>query len=309
MAAIMTALQNEPGTDDGVSTRGVTTGDRKRHRRKASLARNWWGYLLLIAAGLAFVLPLYILVTTAFKTNGEIYTWPMKWLPSEFTWDNLVAAWELAPFDAFITNSVIVTVIGATAKIVLAVFTAYAFAFLPFPGKNVLFLIMLGALMVPGHVTLLVNYITIGNMGLINTYAGLILPGVASAFGTFLLRQHFLSLPKEVFEAAEVDGAGHLRKLFSFALPMSIPAVATVGLIAVIDEWNNFVWPLIITNSVNMRTLPIGLMYLKANDGLTSWGVLMSGTLVVVLPMLIVFLFAQRFIVTGLTGAAAGSGR
>ncbi|MDP3952487.1 MAG: carbohydrate ABC transporter permease [Microbacterium sp.] len=305
----MSALQEHAVTDDTASTRGVTTGDRKRHRRKANFARNWWGYLLLIAAGLAFVLPLYILVTTAFKTNGEIYTWPMKWLPSELTWDNLVAAWELAPFDAFITNSVIVTVIGATAKIVLAVFTAYAFAYLPFPGKNVLFLVMLGALMVPGHVTLLVNYITIGNMGLINTYAGLILPGVASAFGTFLLRQHFLSLPKEVFEAAEVDGAGHLRKLFSFALPMSIPAVATVGLIAVIDEWNSFVWPLIITNSVNMRTLPIGLMYLKANDGLTSWGVLMSGTLVVVLPMLIVFLFAQRFIVTGLTGAAAGSGR
>jgi len=309
MAAIMTALQDRPATDDTVSTGGAASGDRKRHRRRASFARTWWGYLLLIAAGLAFVLPLYILVTTAFKTNGEIYTWPTKWLPSEFTWDNLVAAWELAPFDAFITNSVIVTVVGATAKIVLAVFTAYAFAYLPFPGKNVLFLVMLGALMVPGHVTLLVNYITIGNMGLINTYAGLILPGVASAFGTFLLRQHFLSLPKEVFEAAEVDGAGHLRKLFSFALPMSIPAVATVGLIAVIDEWNNFVWPLIITNSVNMRTLPIGLMYLKANDGLTSWGVLMSGTLVVVLPMLIVFLFAQRFIVTGLTGAAAGSGR
>lgn len=309
MATIMGALQEQPVTDDTASSGGAPAGDRKRHRRRANFARNWWGYLLLIAAGLAFVLPLYILVTTAFKTNGEIYIWPMKWLPSEFTWDNLVAAWQLAPFDAFITNSVIVTVIGATAKIVLAVFTAYAFAYLPFPGKNVLFLVMLGALMVPGHVTLLVNYITIGNMGLINTYAGLILPGVASAFGTFLLRQHFLSLPKEVFEAAEVDGAGHLRKLFSFALPMSIPAVATVGLIAVIDEWNSFVWPLIITNSVNMRTLPIGLMYLKANDGLTSWGVLMSGTLVVVLPMLIVFLFAQRFIVTGLTGAAAGSGR
>src|SRR5699024_6419904 len=143
-----------------------------------------------------------------------------------------------------------------------------------------------GALMVPGHVTLLVNYITIGNMGMINTYAGLILPGVASAFGTFLLRQHFMSLPSEVFEAAEVDGAGHLRKLVSFVLPMSVPAVATVALVAVIDEWNNFVWPLIITNSVNMRTLPIGLMYLKSNEGLTNWGVLMSGTLIVVLPML-----------------------
>lgn len=309
MAAMMNVLQEKPVADDAENAGEPTTGDRRAPRRKATFARNWWGYLLLIAAGLAFVLPLYILVTTAFKTNGEIYTWPMQWLPTAFTWDNLVTAWELAPFDAFITNSVIVTVIGATAKVVLAVFAAYAFAYLPFPGKNVLFLVMLGALMVPGHVTLLVNYITIGNMGLINTYVGLILPGVASAFGTFLLRQHFLSLPKEIFEAAEVDGAGHLRKLFSFALPMSIPAVATVGLIAVIDEWNNFVWPLIITNSVNMRTLPIGLMYLKANDGLTSWGVLMSGTLVVVLPMLIVFLFAQRFIVTGLTGAAAGNGR
>src|SRR5699024_10325698 len=136
---------------------------------------------------------------------------------------------------------------------------------------------------------------------LINTYAGLILPGVASAFGTFLLRQHFMSLPSEVFEAAEVDGCGHLRRLFSFTLPMSIPAVATVALVAVIDEWNNFVWPLIITNSVDMRTLPIGLMYLKANDGVTNWGVLMSGTLIVVLPMLLVFLCAQRYIVSGLT--------
>lgn len=308
MAVMMNALSQDASADaDGTPV--VTPPAAGRARRKVNLSRNWWGYLLLLAAALAFVLPLYILVTTAFKTNGDIFTWPMKWLPSEFTWDNLVMAWELAPFGDFIANSVIVTVVGATAKVALAVSTAYAFAYLPFPGKKILFVVMLGALMVPGHVTLLVNYITIGNMGLINTYAGIILPGVASAFGTFLLRQHFLSLPTEIFEAAEVDGAGHFRKLFSFALPMSIPAVATVGLIAVIDEWNNFVWPLIITNSVNMRTLPIGLMYLKANDGLTSWGVLMSGTLVVVLPMLIVFLFAQRFIVTGLTGAAAGGGR
>lgn len=281
----------------------------KARRRSRKLVRNWWGFLLLIAAALMFVVPLYMLVTTAFKTNSEIYAWPPRLLPSELTWDNLRSAWALAPFDQFIKNSVIVTVVGSSAKVLLAIFTAYAFAFLPFPGKKILFLVMLGALMVPGHVTLLVNYITIGNMGMINTYPGLILPGVASAFGTFLLRQHFLALPKELFEAAEVDGAGHFRKLFSMVIPMSIPAVATVALIAVIDDWNEFVWPLIITNSVNMRTLPIGLMYLKANDGMTNWGVLMSGTLIVVLPMLLVFLFAQRYIVTGLTGAAAGGGR
>ena len=281
----------------------------RRHRHRVRLSRTWWGFLLLLAAGLAFVVPLYMLLTTAFKTNAEIYAWPMKFFPSELTWDNLATAWELAPFGAFIKNSVLVTVIGSVGKVILAVFTAYAFAFLPFPGKKGLFLVMLGALMVPGHVTLLVNYITIGNLGLINTYAGLILPGVGSAFGTFLLRQHFMTLPGEIFEAAELDGAGHLRKLTALVVPMSVPAVATVGLVAIIDEWNSFVWPLIITNSVNMRTLPIGLMYLKANDGLTSWGVLMSGTLIVVLPMLLVFLLAQRYIVTGLTGAAAGGGR
>lgn len=297
-----------PRTDSSASpvtpSRPVTA-----RRRSRKLIRNWWGFLLLVAAALMFVIPLYMLVTTAFKTNSEVYAWPPRLLPSELTWDNMRSAWTLAPFDQFIKNSVIVTAVGAAAKVLLAIFTAYAFAFLPFPGKRILFLVMLGALMVPGHVTLLVNYITIGNMGMINTYPGLILPGVASAFGTFLLRQHFLALPKELFEAAEVDGAGHFRKLFSMVIPMSIPAVATVALIAVIDDWNEFVWPLIITNSVNMRTLPIGLMYLKANDGMTNWGVLMSGTLIVVLPMLLVFLFAQRYIVTGLTGAAAGGGR
>jgi sn-glycerol 3-phosphate transport system permease protein len=303
-----TTTTSPPRSAD-VAPSASVAGRRERGRRPGRLSRTWWGFLLLAAAALAFIIPLYMLVTTAFKTNAEIYAWPMKFFPSELTWTNLLTAWEVAPFDAFIKNSVLVTSIGSVAKVILAVFTAYAFAFLPFPGKKGLFLVMLGALMVPGHVTLLVNYITIGNLGLINTYAGLILPGVASAFGTFLLRQHFMSLPGEVFEAAELDGAGHLRTLRSLVVPMSVPAIATVALVAVIDEWNSFVWPLIITNSVNMRTLPIGLMYLKANDGVTSWGVLMSGTLIVVLPMLLVFLFAQRFIVTGLTGAAAGGGR
>src|SRR5699024_804008 len=177
--------------------------------------------------GLMFLVPLYMLVLAAAKTTAEIHSWPLKWLPSELTPDNLADAWRIAPFGAFIKNSLIVTVFGATLKVALAIFAGYAFAFLPFPGKKWLFVAMLGALMVPGHVTLLVNYITMGNLQLINTYAGLILPGVASAFGAFLLRQHFMSLPSEVFEAAEVDGCGHLRRLFSFTLPMSIPAVAT----------------------------------------------------------------------------------
>lgn len=275
----------------------TTTPARTRIRFRVS----WIG---LVVVGLVFAVPFYWMISSAFKPESEIYQWPLQFVPSRLAWENFSNAWNAVPFGDFFVNSLIVTIVGATAKVTLAVFSAYAFAFLPFPGKKWIFLAVLGALMVPGHVTLLLNYITIGNLGMINTYAGIILPGLASAFGTFLLRQHFLSLPKEVMEAAELDGAGHIRKLFYFALPMSVPAVVTVALIAVIDEWNDFIWPLLVTNSVQMRTLPIGLMALKESEGVDNWGAIMAGTTMVVLPMLLLFLFAQRFIVAGLAGAS-----
>ncbi|NBE93865.1 carbohydrate ABC transporter permease [Nonomuraea sp. KC401] len=274
--------------------------------RKSSGSRRtrWWGVLALTITALVFLIPLYLFVSTAFKTNADINSWPLRLIPRSLTLENFVNAWTLAPFGQFLVNSVVVAAIGTVLKVVLAISTAYAFAFLPFPGKRYLFIFMLGALMVPGHVTLLVNYITVGQLNLLNTYAGLILPGVASAFGTFLLHQFFRSLPYEVLEAAQLDGAGHLRRIISIIVPMARPAIITVGLIALIDEWNGFVWPLIVTNSVNMRTLPIGLLYLKENDGINDWGALMAGTLFVVLPVVIVFLLAQRYIVAGLAGSA-----
>lgn len=258
----------------------------------------------LVVTGLVFAAPFLWMLSSAFKPEAEIYRWPLQWLPSEFVLDNFARAWEAAPFDRFLINSLVVTAVGATLKVVLAVFSAYAFAFLSFPGRNLLFVAVLGALMVPGHVTLLINYITVGNLGLINTYAGIVLPGLASAFGTFLLRQHFRGIAPEVLEAAEFDGAGHLRRLVHFVLPMSLPAVITVALIAVIDEWNDFIWPLLVTNSVQMRTLPIGLMYLKETEGVDQWGSIMAGTTFVVVPMLLLFLLAQRYIISGMAGAA-----
>ena len=293
----MTAMQT---VTPGRTTTSPGTPEKSTNRRRTT----WWGVIALIAGALVFLIPIYLFVSTAFKTNADINTWPLRLIPRSLTLENFANAWELAPFGQFLVNSVVVAVIGMALKVILAVFTAYAFAFLPFPKKNLLFLFMLGALMVPGHVTLLVNYITISHLHLVNTYAGLILPGVASAFGTFLLRQFFLTIPSEVLEAAQMDGAGHLRTIGSFVVPMARPAIITVGLIALIDEWNGFVWPLIVTNSVNMRTLPIGLLYLKENEGINDWGALMAGTLFVVLPMAIVFLLAQRYIVAGLAGSA-----
>jgi ABC-type glycerol-3-phosphate transport system permease component len=275
------------------------------HNSSGPRRTRWWSVVALVVAALVFLIPLYLFVSTAFKTDADINSWPLRLIPRSLTLENFVNAWTVAPFGQFLINSVVVAAIGTVLKVVLAISTAYAFAFLPFPGKRWMFIFMIGALMVPGHVTLLVNYITIGHLDLVNTYAGLILPGVASAFGTFLLYQFFRSIPREVLEAAQLDGAGHLRTIVSFILPMARPAIITVGLIAVIDEWNGFVWPLIATNSVNMRTLPIGLLYLKENEGINDWGALMAGTLFVILPMAIVFLLAQRYIVAGLAGGVA----
>lgn len=282
------------------------TVTREEPGRWFAKAKNiaWWQYAVLGLAAIVFLVPAYWMLVSAFKPNEEIYQWPFTLLPERWTTENFSDALEAAPFDQFFINSVVITIIGATLKVALAALTAYAFAFLPFPGKKWLFMGMLGALMVPGHVTLLINYITIGNLGLINSYAGIILPGVGSAFGTFLLRQHFLALPREVLEAAELDGAGHLRKLWSFVLPMSKAGVITVALIAVIDEWNDFIWPLLVTNTLEMRTMPIGLMYLKESEGLDNWGMIMAATLMIVLPMLLLFLFAQRHIIAGMAGAA-----
>ncbi|MFX1757811.1 ABC transporter permease [Rhodococcus gordoniae] len=280
--------------------RSTKPGRRLRRRRVG----NPLTVVGLVVVAAVFLVPFYWMVSSAFKPEHEIYSWPPQWIPSTITLEHLARAWEAVPFGQFFVNSLIVTAAGSTLKVLLAVFSAYAFAFLRFPGKRIFFLAVLGALMVPGHVTLLINYITIGNLGLINTYAGIFLPGLASAFGTFLLRQHFLALPKEVLEAAELDGCGHLRRLVHFVLPMSRPAVVTVALIAVIDEWNDFIWPLLVTNTLQARTLPIGLMFLKETEGVDQWGPIMAGTVLVILPMLLLFLFAQRYIIAGFAGAA-----
>jgi sn-glycerol 3-phosphate transport system permease protein len=261
-------------------------------------------YVLLVGVAAVFLGPLYWLVATSLKTPDEIYQFPPVWWPAELTWENFRLAWEAAPFDRFFLNSTIATVAGTALKVANAVLTAYAFVYLRFPFKNVLFLAILGAMMVPGHVTLLPNYLTVASLGWINTYAGLIIPGIGSAFATFLMRQQLLTLPREVTDAASVDGAGHLRTLWQVVLPMSRPMLVTVIVITAVEEWNNFVWPLIVTNTAEMRTLPIGLLLLKDEEGPANWGTIMAGTMVVLVPMLLIFFVAQRWIVGGITAGA-----
>ena len=269
-------------------------------------ALTTWVPLGLLCA--VMIAPLVWMVLSSLKTRGEILHLPVVWLPAEPNLDNYRTACERVPFFRFFLNSVVITAAGSAIKVVLAVTTAYALVFVRFPFKRVIFLLVLVALMVPPHVSLLPNYALIAGMGGQNTYWGIVLPGLGTAFGTFLLRQHFLSLPVSLLEAAELDGAGHGLRLLRIVAPISAPTIATVALVSVVTEWNEYLWPLIIVDKPEMMTLPVGLMLLQNTEpGSVAWGVVMAGAVVVVAPILVVFALLQRHLVAGLTqGAVTG---
>ena len=266
------------------------------------------GYVPLILATLVVVLPLLWMVLSSFKQPGEIITMDLKLLPESVNLDNYRVAMTTVPFAQFFVNSLIVTTVGATVKVILAILTAYALVFVRFPYKNLIFVLILVALMVPPQVSILPNYILIAGMGGKNTLWGIILPGLGTAFGTFLLRQHFMTLPSSILEAAEIDGAGHWRRLWQVVVPVSGPSIATVALVTVVSEWNDYIWPLIITDRPETMTLPVGLTLLQNSEGNGSgWGILMAGAVLVIVPILLVFAALQRYIVAGLTqGSVTG---
>lgn len=273
------------------------------HRKFAS--RVLGGYLPMIVASLIIILPLLWMALGSFKQASEVVTQTPVWWPHHWSFDAYVQASHKVNFPRLFLNSMIVTLVGSVLKLALAVTSAYALVFVEFPHKKLIFLGMLVALMVPPQVSLIPNYVLVADLGGVDTYWGIILPGLGTAFGTFLLRQHFLSLPEEVLEAAALDGAGHMTRLFRMVLPMSTPSVATVALVTIVDEWNNYIWPLVITNSANHMTLPVGLTMLRNIEGdPSSYPVLMAGSVVVILPILVIFMFLQKYIVAGLTQGA-----
>lgn len=282
-------------------------------RKRIFTAQNLVGtlvgsYVPLIIATLIVALPLLWMVSASLKPTDEIVTLSPTLFPENPTFQNYVEASRTVSFGRLFLNSTIVTVLGASIKVVLAILTAYALVFIRFPGKRWVFFFILVALMVPPQVSILPNFQLIAGWGGMNTYWGIILPGLGTAFGTFLLRQHFLTLPASMLEAAQLDGAGHFRRLWQVVVPVSGPAIATVALVTIVNEWNDYLWPLIITDRAEMMTLPVGLTLLRNNESsLASFGTLMAGAVLVVVPVLIVFAMLQRHIVAGLTqGSTTG---
>lgn len=275
--------------------------------------------LLLVCAVIGA--PMFWMLTAAFKSNPEVYTFPPIWWPELLRWTspsdasdawvNFREAWNKAPFDRWYLNSVIITVAGMTLEIVNSTLTAYALAFLRFKYKNLVFILILAALMVPAQVTILPNYLLIGKyadqyLGVngVNTYWGIVIPGASVAYGTFLLRQSFLGLPREVMEAARIDGCGHLRMMWDIVLPMARPVIITFALISMVAKWNDYLWPLIVVNEERMRPLTVWIAAFFNNEGNTNWGVVMAAVIYVIAPLLAIYLWAQRYIIEGITAGA-----
>jgi sn-glycerol 3-phosphate transport system permease protein len=273
--------------------------------RKNLVATLTTGYLPIAVATLIIVLPLVWMILASFKTPSELLTQRIDVFPSSLAPTNYSDAARTVPFGRLFLNSLLVTAVGAGIKVVLAITTAYALVFVRFPFKRVIFALILVTLMVPPQVSVLPNYVLISGWGGADTYWGIILPGLATGFGTFLLRQQFMVLPTSLLEAAELDGASHWQRLLRVVVPISVPAIATVALVNIVFEWNEYLWPLVIVSDPHMMTLPVGLTLLRNSENTAaSYGIVMAGTVLVIVPVLFVFAAFQRFIVSGLTQGA-----
>jgi multiple sugar transport system permease protein len=256
-------------------------------------------YAVLGAGALVMLLPFAWMVSTSLKQGSATFVTPPLLLPAEPTLDNYAKVFDSVPMGQFLINSVFVSVTSTVLMVLFCAMSGYAFARIAFKGREVLFYAYLATLMIPQQVTLTPLFIVMTMLGWTNTYQALILPASFGAFGTFLLRQFFLTLPREIEEAAFMDGAGYVRIFFTIAIHLARPALATLAVFAFMASWNSFLWPLIVTSDQSMMTLPLGLSFLQGRWS-TDWNVLMAGTVIGTLPIIALYVFAQKYIIQGL---------
>jgi len=286
-------------------------GRRAARPRLPAATSAVFKHLVLIVVGLAVAYPFYFMLTTAFKDFSEATQNPPTFFPQTWHPENYVEVWSKQPWARYFANTVFVAGTTVFGEIVIAVLAAYAFAQMNFRGKNILFALFLATYMMPGEATLIPNFVMmskappgvnpffpIPRLNLYDTYAAQILPFLASAFSVFLLRQQFLAIPKELHDAAKIDGAGHVRFLWSIALPISIPALVTVAILSFYASWNAFQWPFIVTSTPEIRPIQVALNAFSAEAG-ANYHLLMAAASFVVAPIVLLYLVGQRFLVQG----------
>ena len=270
----------------------------RRRKRTRMLTQRTLIYLVLGVVALLVVLPLFWMLSTSLKPKAQWFTREIHWLPITFTLDNYRALFanSSTPIVRWFFNSLFVA--SATTVLVLSVdaLAAYAYARLEFRGRRALYALLLATLFLPGIMFLIPNFLTVFRLGLLNNYLGVILPGLAGVFGVFFLRQFFESIPKTLEEAAEIDGASTFQIFTRIVLPLSKPALATLGILTFLGSWNDFLWPLLILRDRALQTLPPGLRTLQGAYT-SEYGLMMAGAVVVAVPVLILYLFLQRYIV------------
>lgn len=285
--------------DQAVATRTAAVR-RSRHPLLTAIS-----YGVLTIGGLTMLVPFAWMLSTSLKSQAAVFVFPPVWIPSPVSWRNYLDVVQIMPFGRFFLNTLAVATAITVLHLVTSSLAGYSFARLRFPGRDALFLGYLATLMVPGQVTLIPNFLIAKYLGWIDTYQGLIIPQIFSAFGTFLLRQYFLGIPRELEDAARIDGSSSFGIYYRIIVPLSGPALATLAVFTFTGQWNSFLWPLIITNDVSMRTLTVGLRTLEGQFTV-QWPLLMAGTVISLAPLVAAFLAAQRYFVQGIALTGLG---
>lgn len=263
--------------------------------------RKFIAYTILIIGALSMILPFIWMVLTSFMTNSQIFSYPPQIIPKTFLWENYTEVSEKIPLFRYFLNSLLVSIATVIGQIITCSMAAYAFARLNFKYKEFIFLIFLATMMIPPQVNIVPLFFLMRELHWIDTYWALIIPGIFGGFGIFLLRQWFLSFPAELEDAAKIDGCNPLETFWHIALPLALPAIVTLGIFSFITSWNSFMWPLIVTNSEVMKTLPVGLASFKGSfRETTEWAQLMAASVVSVIPVIVVFILGQKYFVKGI---------
>lgn len=279
-----------PKTEDELGASDVGVGQR-RGLRRTRVAVATLGTVVLM-------FPIYWMIRVSLARPSELSNLPVPMWPQQWTWSNYTTPWSQYPFERWLTNSVVIAVVSIVLTLMINLAAGYAFAKLRFPFRNALFLMIVSTLMIPVQVIMIPQFQIVIDMHLLNSWWGVVVPRLAEAFGLFMARQYFISMPDELIDAARVDGASHLRIFRSIALPLAKPLIATLVIFTFMWRWNEFVWPLIVLTDPNSYTLPVGIQFLVQQYS-TNYGPLLAMSFLSMLPMLLVFAVFQRYFVEG----------
>jgi ABC-type glycerol-3-phosphate transport system permease component len=257
------------------------------------------GYVLLLACTAVMLVPLFWMLSTSLKQLSDVFTLPVVWWPADPQWDNFVQAWNQYPFARYFLNSAFTGAAITAINVLCSGFAGFALAKFDFFGKQAVFLAILATLMLPIEVLMVPTFLMVKDLGWLNTYQAVIIPSAAGAFGVFLMRQTMFHIPDSLLEAARIDGASELRIYFQILVPLVWPALLTLSLLEFRESWDSFLWPLIVTNQADMRTVSVGLSMFQQQN-VTTFNQLMAMSAVAMLPMLVLFFFFQRAFIQGI---------